>query len=87
MIEKGGLPIFSYKYKSQSEISNIKQNKIKSDKQNLKNKPNISTKKTRFVSTDMSKVNIADVLSFIKQDTKQNDMLAEFQNLDIVNDI
>jgi len=87
MIEKGGLPIFSYKYKSQSEISNIKQNKIKSDKQNLKNKPNISTKKTRFVSTDMSKVNIADVLSFIKQDTTPDNILAEFENLDIVNDI
>jgi homospermidine synthase len=79
MIEQGGLPTFSYKYKSQSK-TNINK-KVKSDKQNLKNK------KTRFVSTDMTKVNIADVLSFIKQDTKQDDMLTEFQNLDIVNQL
>lgn len=85
MIEQGGLPIFSYKYKSQQE-KNIKQKKVKTDKSDNISKQNLN-KKTRFVSTDMTKVNIADVLSFIKQDTKPDDMLAEFQNLDIVNDI
>jgi hypothetical protein len=77
MIEKGGLPIFSYKYKSQTETSN-KQKKVKSDKSKQ------SSKKTRFISTDMTKVNIADVLSFIKQDTTPDNILAEFENLDIV---
>lgn len=81
MIEQGGLPIFSYKYKSQQE-KKIKQKKVKTN-----NISKQSSKKTRFISTDMTKVNIADVLSFVKQDTKPDDMLAEFQNLDIVKDI
>lgn len=81
MIEQGGLPIFSYKYKSQQE-TNIKQKKVKSDKSD---KSKQSSKKTRFVSTDMTKVNIADVLSFIKEDTKPDNILAEFENLDTVN--
>jgi glutamate-1-semialdehyde aminotransferase len=83
MTENGGLPNFSYQYKS----NNDKIKKI--SKQSLK--PNLkidkSAKKTRFVSTDMTKVNIADVLSFIKQEEKTDNILAEFQNLDIVSDL
>jgi hypothetical protein len=79
MTENGGLPHFSYKYKSNND--KIK----KKTKQSLKVDKN--TKKSRFVSTDMTKVNIADVLSFIKQEHKSDNILTEFQNLDIVSDL
>jgi hypothetical protein len=81
MDEYGGLPNFSEKYKSikQSDIN------IKTDSKN-KTKKNFE-KKTRFISTDMSKVNIADVLSFIKTPEIKNNILNEFENLDIVSDI
>jgi hypothetical protein len=83
MIEHGGLPHFSYKYKSNTNDNKskqkVKKSKIKSDIP--------SSKKSRFVSADMTKVNIADVLSFIKQEDKPDNLLEEFQNLDIVSDL
>jgi lipoate-protein ligase A len=83
MIEHGGLPHFSYKYKS-----NINDNKSKQKVKKSKIKSDIpSSKKSRFISTDMTKVNIADVLSFIKQEDKPDNLLAEFQNLDIVSEL
>lgn len=80
MTENGGLPQFSYQYKSNKndKIKKVSKQSLKVDK---------TTKKSRFVSTDMTKVNIADVLSFIKQDDKSDNILAEFQNLDIVNSL
>jgi hypothetical protein len=84
MIENGGLPQFSYNYKSNITDNKSKQ-KVKKSKIKSDNIP--SSKKSRFVSSDMTKVNIADVLSFIKQEDKPDNLLAEFQNLDIVSDL
>ena len=83
MIEKGGLPIFSYK--SQNIKNEQTTKKVKKISNDISNNISTKTKKSRFVSSDMSKVNIADVLSFIKQEEKQDDLLMEFQNLDIIN--